>query len=280
MTPPRAHSAAASGPVRAGRTKRPTGRTTPRRTNARTDARPAYLELAAALRAQILSGQLKPGDRLPVEPDLSAHYGVSRSTVREALRVLSSQHLVTTTRGVVGGSFVAHPQPEQISEFLETGLSLMAMFDNISVDQLLEVRDILEVPAAGIAAVRHDPKQIDELRDTLFDPATVGTGDLFPRNRTFHDVLLRMTGNHLLSLVTQPVFRVLNDRFSREAAPRRFWVQVNADHREIFEAIAARDESAAREAMHQHLQRLRSTYRRIDRSRTRANSERGAGRAS
>ncbi len=231
----------------------------------RESARPAYEELAAALRAQILSGELIPGDRLPIEPDLSAQHGVSRSTVREALRVLSSQHLITTTRGVVGGSFVAHPQPEQISGYLETGLSLMTLFQGITVDLLLEVRDMLEVPAAGLAAQRHEPEHLDELKATLFDSRAVSAGDLFPRNRSFHEVLLRMAGNPLLEVVTQPVFRVLNDRFAREAAPKRFWSQVDADHRAILAAVETRDEAAARAAMHDHLARLRTTYTRIDR---------------
>jgi GntR family transcriptional regulator, transcriptional repressor for pyruvate dehydrogenase complex len=213
--------------------------------------RPAYEELAATLRAQILSGELKPGDRLPVEPDLSARYGVSRSTVREALRVLSSQHLVTTTRGVVGGSFVAHPRPEQISGYLHTGLSLMTLFQDVTVDRLLEVRDILEVPA--------------ELEATLFDPRALPLPEIYPRNRSFHEVLLRIAGNPLLELVTQPVFRVIDEMFHREAAPRRFWSQVDADHREILAAVVAADEAAARAAMHDHLGRLRATYARIDR---------------
>lgn len=228
-------------------------------------ARPAYQELAEVLRAQILSGELKPGDRLPVEPDLSAQHGVSRSTVREALRVLSSQHLVTTTRGVVGGSFVAYPQPEQISGYLETGLSMMTLFHGVSVDRLLEVRDMMEVPAAGLAALRHEEGQLEELRETLFDPRTLPPDATFARNRGFHEVLLRMTGNPLLEVVAQPVFRVLDGGFRRNAAPRRFWSEVGADHRAIVEAVAARDEQAARAAMHEHLVRLRPTYQRIHR---------------
>jgi GntR family transcriptional regulator, transcriptional repressor for pyruvate dehydrogenase complex len=241
----------------------------------RETARPAYEALAAALRAQIMSGELKPGDRLPVEPDLSALHGVSRSTVREALRVLSSQHLITTTRGVVGGSFVAHPQPEQISGYLETGFSLMALFQGVTVDRLLEVRDMLEVPAAGLAALRHEPGQLDELRATLFDPGGIPTDGLFPRNRSFHEALLRMAGNPLLEVVTQPVFRVLGERFVREAAPKRFWSQVDADHRSILAAVAAGDEDAARAAMHDHLGRLRTIYTRIDRERPGKRASRG-----
>jgi DNA-binding FadR family transcriptional regulator len=229
---------------------------------------PAYQELAESLRAQILDGTLRPGDRLPIEPELSARYGVSRSTVREALRALSSQHLITTTRGVVGGSFVAHPQPEHIAGYLETGLSLMTLVEGISVDHLLEVRDMLEVPAAGLAAQRRVPELVAALHAAVATPRPAAMDRLFPRNRSFHDVLLTMTGNPLLLAVTQPVFRVLNDRFLREAAPKRFWSRVDADHKDILAAVEQGDEDAARDAMRAHLQHLRTTYRRIDRQRT------------
>ena len=88
-------------------------------------AAPAYQELANRLRDQILAGTFTPGDRLPIEPELSALYGVSRSTVREALRVLSSQNLVTTVRGVTGGTFVIRPEPDQISSYLQASFSLL-----------------------------------------------------------------------------------------------------------------------------------------------------------
>src|SRR6478735_5117351 len=80
----------------------------------------AYQALAADLRDRIVSGEFQPGDRLPIEPDLCVRYGVSRSTVREALRLLASQNLIRTVRGTTGGSFVAHPDPDHISAYLET----------------------------------------------------------------------------------------------------------------------------------------------------------------
>src|SRR5829696_7791978 len=109
--------------------------------------------LSDALRARILTRELRPGDRLPIEPDLAEQYGVSRSTVREALRVLASQGLVSTSRGVQGGSFISCPEPAQISEYLHASLGLLAESKNITVDALLEARDVLEVPAAGLAAL-------------------------------------------------------------------------------------------------------------------------------
>src|ERR1700716_910080 len=73
--------------------------------------RPAYRQVADELRRQIIAGLLPAGHRLPNEPELSRAFGVSRSTVREALRVLASQHLIETLRGGRGGSFVAAPDP-------------------------------------------------------------------------------------------------------------------------------------------------------------------------
>lgn len=228
---------------------------------------PAYQELADRLKEQILSGTFAPGDRLPIEPELSAQYGVSRSTVREALRVLSSQHLVTTVRGVAGGTFVVRPEPHQISSYLQASFSLLATSRGGSVRDLLEVRDMLEVPAAGLAAHRRTAEDLTVLRESLFDPRTVDAEHVFEANRNFHVGLLRAAGNPMLEAVTRPMFGVLNERFLRVKASRRFWFRVDRDHREILEAVAAGDADRAREAQHQHLEHLRSTYTRIDRER-------------
>lgn len=228
---------------------------------------PAYQALAEALRARILSRELEPGQRLPVEPELSAEYGVSRSTVREALRVLASQNLVTTTRGVAGGSFIVYPRPDQISDYLEASLGMLALADGLTVDALIEARELLEVPAAGLAASRRSEAQVDELRGTLFDPSAVDPDLLFEHNRTFHAVLLRASGNPLVEVLARPLFRVLNERFVRARAPVPFWSEVDRDHRAIVAAVAAGDAAAAQAATLAHLRSLRPTYVRIDRSR-------------
>ncbi|MFN8169148.1 MAG: FCD domain-containing protein [Candidatus Nanopelagicales bacterium] len=231
-------------------------------------ARPAYEELADLLRAQILAGTLQPGDRLPVEPELSARYGVSRSTVREALRVLSSQHLVTTTRGVSGGTFVMHPNLEQIAGHLEVGLGLLSANAELSVEQLLEVRDLVEVPAAGLAAERATPAQLSAVRATLVDPREAEPGQMHACNHRFHMLLIEAAGNPLLAVVARPVFGVLTTRFVRGDAAASFWDTVLEDHRGILRRVEAGDAAGARAAMHEHLVRLRVPYERIDRGAT------------
>ncbi|MEU8248392.1 FCD domain-containing protein [Nonomuraea sp. NPDC048916] len=229
---------------------------------------PAYQSLAAELRGQILAGVLKPGDRLPVEPELSAAHGVSRSTAREALRLLASQDLISTVRGVAGGSFVVTPRPEQVSEYLHASLNLLTVDTQITVDQLLETRELLEVHATGRAALHRTEEDLTGLRATLFDPWQLRPEEMYEPNKAFHTRLLHASGNPLLEVVARPVFQVLDERFLRQRAPGRFWHEVDHDHREIVARVAARDEAGAREAARAHLDRLRTTYLAIDRARS------------
>jgi DNA-binding FadR family transcriptional regulator len=221
--------------------------------------------LAEALRDRILSGELPAGSRLPPESELSAEFGVGRSTVREALSALASQNLILTTRGVTGGSFVVIPTVDSMSTHLETGVGLMAAAEDVAVNQLMEARHILEVPAAGLAAHRIDEAGLEQLQHTLFDPAGTPGRSTYAKNQEFHLVLLRATRNPLLEVITAPVFRVMASRFGRDRAPADFWSTVAADHRAIADLVAARDSLGAMAAMRRHLDHLDHTYTQIDR---------------
>lgn len=230
------------------------------------ETQPAYERLADTLRDRILSGQLRPGDRLPVEPELCAQYGVSRGTAREALRVLSSQKLVTTVRGVAGGTFVNRPGPEHVHAILKTALAVMSTTGGVgTVNDLIEVRQMLEVPAAGLAAERRTEEQLADLRSSLFDPRYADGASLFPSTKGFHTVLLEAAGNPMLTAVTAPIFMVLQERFARELAADTFWRQVDKDHRTILSLLEAQDADGARKAQAEHLTRLHDTYVAIDR---------------
>lgn len=226
----------------------------------------SYEHVAEDLRRQILEGRFQPGDRLPVEPELCEQYDVSRSTVREALRVLSSQDLIATRRGLHGGTFVIPPEPSHLSARLRTSLSrLTTDRGGASVANLLEVRDLLEVPAAGLAAERRSETDLAKLRDCLFDPASRDVELIFESNRTFHATLVHASGNPLLAAITDPLFDVLHERLLRERAPTVFWRRVDADHREILDCVTRGDAAQAREAQRVHLTHLRSTYTTIAR---------------
>jgi GntR family transcriptional repressor for pyruvate dehydrogenase complex len=220
---------------------------------------PAYQALAEDLRQQITSGALRPGERLPTEPELCARRGVSRSTVREALRLLASQHLVVTTRGVSGGSFVAHPSPDQLAETLATGVGLMLASAAVGAPELIEVREMLEVPAAGLAARRRTGEDLAALRAALFDPRADPVPRMLAAHSEFHAALGAATGNPLYVLLTRPLYRVADAEVLAEPLPRTFWKRLDLQHRELLRCVAEGDAEAAVAAAQNHVDTLRAT---------------------
>lgn len=224
---------------------------------------PAYNQVASQIRELILSGELAPGEKLPNETDLAELFGVSRSTVREALRTLASRDLISTQRGVTGGSFIAKLEPDHIASYLETSFSLLSGTRVVSVNELLEARSLLEVPAARLAAERHNADDLERIRRALEDERD-SLETAFEGHRQFHSSVLRATGNGLLEIMTRPIFTTLRTRFLRDRAPRAFWTTVFEDHAEILRLIESRDAERAGQAMQVHLDYLRATYEEID----------------
>jgi GntR family transcriptional regulator, transcriptional repressor for pyruvate dehydrogenase complex len=218
---------------------------------------PAYQTLAEDLRADITSGRLRPGERLPTEPQLCARSGVSRSTVREALRLLASQHLIVTTRGVTGGSFVAHPSPEDLSDTLSTGLNLLLSSSTTGLDDLLEVRESLEVPAAAQAARRRGAEHIADLEAALFDPELADVPAMLAAHRAYHAALVAATRNPLFELLSRPLYQVSNEREVAAMAPAGFWQQIDADHRELLRCVKAQDADGATKVAREHITFIR-----------------------
>jgi DNA-binding FadR family transcriptional regulator len=214
---------------------------------------PAYQLLADELRADITSGRLQPGERLPPEPELCVRSGVSRSTVREALRLLASQHLIVTTRGVTGGSFVAHPDAEQLSESLSTGLTLLSNAAAIGFTDLLELRRALEIPAAALAATRRTEQHLAELRATLFDPDHDDLDTMLTAHAEFHSAVAKATGNPIYELVTRPLYHVTYGEEVMESLPEGYWHRIDADHRELIACLAGKDPEAASTVGRRHL---------------------------
>jgi GntR family transcriptional repressor for pyruvate dehydrogenase complex len=221
---------------------------------------PAYQVLADELRADITSGRLQPGERLPPEPELCVRTGVSRSTVREALRLLSSQHLIVTTRGVTGGSFVAHPDAAQLSEGLRTGLTLLSNTAEVGFADLLELRRALEVPAAALAAARRSEEHLDAMTGALFDPDHDNVEAMVLTHAAFHATVATATGNPLFELVARPLYQVSFGDEILNGAPEGYWVRIDADHRELLRCIAAGDAEAAAVVSRRHIDYITTAY--------------------
>lgn len=237
----------------------------PTRAELRVDRiQPAYAQVAGQLRELIVTGHLHAGDQLPTEAELATVFGVSRSTIREALRALSAQNLVYTSRGVTGGTFVAEVDPNTVSEFLRTSLGLMSGSETVSVADLLEARAALEVPAARFAAIRGSKPLLAQLELNVKVEHVEDEAIRFQKNTDFHALILEASGNRLFSIVASPIFEVLRSRFRRDDVPGDYWDTVDEDHREIYQHMVAGDAAAAEKAMREHLARLEPTYESID----------------
>jgi DNA-binding FadR family transcriptional regulator len=221
----------------------------------------AYEQVADVLRRRVVAGDLEPGARLPTETMLASEFGVSRPTVREALRLLAAQNLVRTAKGATGGSYVTVPSVGHLSASLGPGIGLLADAQHISLEELLEVRQLLEVPAARLAAARRRDDDLERLRSAIPErPLELGAQEQFAYNADFHAVVLEASGNSLLAVAAQPVFDVLQTRLVRSNLGARFHRTINAHHRSLVAAIESGDEDAAGGEMHEHVEFLRPFY--------------------
>jgi len=109
-------------------------------------------QIAAQIRVWLEQQQLTAGERIGTEQELADDFGVSRPTMREALRLLSATHLIRVGRGRSGGIFVARTPSEGMSRNVTESISMMLATETVSLGELLDARMFLEVPLAGLAA--------------------------------------------------------------------------------------------------------------------------------
>jgi GntR family transcriptional repressor for pyruvate dehydrogenase complex len=208
--------------------------------------------LAAALIAQIDSGALRPGDRLPTEAQLCARHGVSRSVVREAVQRIKSRGLLLSRQG--SGVFVAPPPAHRPLAFDPAVLESMQ-----AVVQVVELRRVLEGEMAALAATRSTRAQQSGLKRALkaIDNAMAAGHDGVPEDMAFHRAIGEATGNpqfsRLLAFLEQYLLEAMRVTKGNEARRDDFMRQVREEHRAIVAAIEARDPARARAAAVGHL---------------------------
>ena len=236
---------------------RKTTATVPRR------GRNLALELVESIGDRIRDGRLARGEKLPTEAEIMAGYGVSRTVVREALSKLQAAGQVLTRHGI--GTFVV--SPGETTPFRITAEQLATLADVIA---MLELRIGLETEAAALAAQRRSDANLREMREALDEfNATVQSGrDAVAADFRFHLEIARATGNpHFAELVATLGSSMIPR--ARLDAPlplsderREFLRRVNAEHENIYDAIASHDAEAARAAMRTHLANSRERRRR------------------
>jgi GntR family transcriptional repressor for pyruvate dehydrogenase complex len=195
------------------------------------------------IKSMIVSGALRAGDKLPREADLAAELGLSRSSLREAVRALSLVNILDVRQG--DGTYVTSLQPPLLLE----ALSFIVDFHrDATVLEFLRVRRILEPAATAMAAERITPEQSAELR-TLLDRLGPhpGVEDLVANDLEFHRKIAACSGNavlcSLLETLSGPTTRA---RVWRGLTQSGATEQTLAEHRAIVDALAAGDPEVAR----------------------------------
>jgi len=219
-------------------------------------------QLFEQLAAEIRSGRLAPGERLPTEQALTRAARVSRTVVREAVAALRAEGLVITRQGV--GAFVsADPErapfriePEQL-ESLDNTLNVM------------ELRLGVEIESAGLAAERATKSRVRAIGAALhaLEQAIEAERSAVDEDIGFHRAIAQATGNPEFPRFLQFIGRHLIPRRTVSGLPERMGGQraylalIQEEHRRIYDAIAAGEPKAAREAMRRHLTRSLERYR-------------------
>jgi len=221
--------------------------------------RKTYERIIAYIRGAISSGELRPGDRLPPEMDLAQHLGVSRPTVREALKVLEALNVLESSTGPTGGTFVRSLDGAGVAEYLNDSITLLLDTDELTLEELWAAREAIEIPAVGMAALRRTEQDLATMREIIQSDEHKAFHAYFP-DITLHRAIASASRNRLLSLFMLSIhmtIRTLSERYTMLDAK-----QVSQEqHRLIYEAILDQDEALAKMRMKEHLQMAYEVYR-------------------
>jgi len=207
-------------------------------------------EAIARLKEMIISGRYGPGDRLPVEKELSSELGLSRNSLREAVRALSLVGILDTRQGA--GTYVTSLDPDRLMG--TTGL-VMDLVQDRNVLELLGVRRMLEPSATALAAARIEAEELSELGDCLGRmEAAISIEELVEADDEFHGLIFDATGNATLAALARSLAgRTFRARLWRGMADETVVERTRAGHRAIFEALVARDPELAQSAATAHI---------------------------
>jgi GntR family transcriptional repressor for pyruvate dehydrogenase complex len=209
------------------------------------------------IRLLIRSGQLTAGDRLPSERELCERFGVSRVTVREALRVLEANGLVDIRVGARGGAFVTAPSSRMVGE----GIADLISLSSLSALEVTEARMIFELGLVPLACERATEEDIAALYEICDRSSAALESDDYPLTLSaeWHSRFARCAHNRAIALLAEslhdPMIRSLQEARSTAPTHGRRGVE---EHRALVDALAERNVERATELMRVHLTRTAS----------------------
>lgn len=218
----------------------------------------AFEEIATQIRDELIAGRLKVGSRLPAERALSEQFGVSRNTLREALRSLEHAGLIRLQKGASGGAFIS----ERSGQAIMTGLLDMYHVGAIQPAQLTEARIWLESVIVREACVRATPEDLAALHHNIEEAAQANADGNFPlraqKHLEFHRILARMTGNPIMVIMMNGMLDVLQHFINSIGDYSNVFVLPS--RRRFMKHMEEGNVGAAVEEMETSLKRLQRSY--------------------
>ncbi|WP_394842787.1 FadR family transcriptional regulator [Pendulispora brunnea] len=217
-------------------------------------------EAIEKIKEMIVSGQWRPGDRLPKEADLAAQLGLSRNSLREAVRALSQLRILDVRQG--DGTYVTSLKPQLLLDAVSFAVEVHR---DGSVLEFFEVRRVLEPAAAAMAATRMPEEEIELLRAHLLQVRPDSSVDeLVANDLEFHKRIAEASGNSVLcSLINGLASPTLRGRIWRGVNDEGSWERTQSEHRAILDAIAARQPDVARAWVAVHIAGVEQWLRKV-----------------
>ncbi|WP_367318735.1 FadR/GntR family transcriptional regulator [Streptomyces sp. HUAS ZL42] len=202
------------------------------------------------IKAMIVDGELSPGSRLPKEDILAGQLGLSRNSLREAVRALTAMRILVTRQG--DGTYVSSLEPHLLLETLSFASDVS---QGQTALQLLQVRRMLEPQATGLAAALLQPEDLTQLRAILARSRSVSTVEEFvAHDIEFHLRIVEAVGNPVLSMLLRVLStRTQRVRIVRGTRAQRAVEHAHREHEEILRALEQRDALLAASAASVHV---------------------------
>ncbi|HWQ74119.1 MAG TPA: FadR/GntR family transcriptional regulator [Syntrophomonas sp.] len=202
----------------------------------------------------ILRGELKLGQKLPSETSLAETYGVSRPTIRSALSILETEHIVQSKKGCQGGWYISNSDTNQVANYLGRYMALSINSNAISSAHLAEIRTIVEVKGCGLAAIRRTPEDLQAIAAAIpVHYQSLNDYEYHSQDIEFHRRVAEATHNPLL-VITIRATTMAQELFAMTSpAPDRIRRELNQSLLTIYQAIVEQNSRRAEEAMLEHL---------------------------
>jgi GntR family transcriptional repressor for pyruvate dehydrogenase complex len=210
------------------------------------------------LQQMIVDRSLLPGDRIGTERELARELNVGLPVVREAVQLLVRANVLRTARGPGGGAFVARSPDHGLARTVSEAIAGMLATGTTSVTELIEMRTLLEVPLAGLAAERATAETITTLWRSIEEAEREAENEDVQRETDvrFHRAISQTAGNRVTYALSAWSSEVLQPRLKDLIAPAIVEAVAREQHRDIVAAIEARKPALAERAMRVHLRYL------------------------